>query len=131
MNTNAAIAPPVIRPAATSDAPSHNSMTIEPNTKAMMVKVITARIVKRRRATENAFSTALRKRPSSRSSCPNAWTTFIAPKVSDTVEPTSAMRSCDERLRLRMRRPKKITGPNTTGMPITMNPASLGESRNR
>ena len=43
-----------------------------------MVKVMNARMVKRRRATPNAFSTVVRKRPSSRSSWPNAWTTFIA-----------------------------------------------------
>ena len=68
------------------------------NIRAMTVKVITARSVKRRRAMAKARCTASPKRSSSRLSWPNAWTTFIAPSVSDTVEPTSAMRSCDERL---------------------------------
>ena len=131
VSTNAAIDPPLIRPAATSTAPSHSTRVIDPKISPMTIAVMNARRMMRRLAAVKVALTAALKRAASRSSWPNAWTTFIAPRVSDAIEPTSATRSWLVREKFRTRRPSKAIGRMMTGMPSISMPASFGDSAKR
>ena len=118
--------PPVRRPSDTSIAACHMTQVIEPNISEMTIAVITARSRMRRRAVVNASSTALPKRALSRLSWQNAWTIFIAPSVSDTIAPTSAIRSWLNRDTSRSLRPMRTMGRMTSGMPSSRPAVSLG-----
>ncbi len=131
MNTNAASAPAVRLPDATSLTASHRISVTAPNSSAITIAVITARVAKRSRAVEKPRSTAAWKRSPSRASCPKAWTIFIAPSVSLAMLPISAIRSWLAREYLRSRAPSIIIGVTISGMPSSRNAASLGASTNR
>jgi hypothetical protein len=85
--------PPDSRPCCTSIAACHMTIVIDPNISPITIAVIAARSRMRRLAVPNALSTAPEKRLDSLFSCPKAWTIFIAPSVSATIAPTSAIRS--------------------------------------
>ncbi len=104
---------------------------IEPKIRPMMIAVMPARTVMRRRATPKAASTALPNRSVSRFSWLKAWTIFIAPSVSDTIAPISAILSCELREKLRTRPPSNRIGTMITGMASRSDPASLGDKANR
>jgi hypothetical protein len=129
--TKAAIVPPLMRPCATSTVACHIIIVIPPKIKEMTIMVISARTMIRRRAVPKAASTALRKRLPSRCSWEKAWTMRIAPSVSATIVPTSAMRSWLLRERFRTRRPSSTIGTITNGIPTSRPSVSIGASVNR
>ena len=129
--TKAAIVPPPMSPLATASAPRHISTVSAPKTSTMIVAVIAARVVIRRRAVWNVRSTASAKRARSRSSWLNAWTTRTAPSTSAVIAPISATRSWLVRETLRSRRPNQTIGSTTSGI-ATISPAvSAGARKNR
>ena len=106
-------------------------MVIAPKISPITIAVMIARRAIRCRAAAMVDSTASAKRPLSRFSCPNAWTIFIAPSVSVTIAPTSAIRSCEVRDRPRTLRPISAIGAIISGIASSSNAASFGEIANR
>ena len=93
---------------------------------AMARPVSSARTVMRFFAVAKLRSTAASKRAASRFSWLNAWTMRMADSVSETIAPTSAMRSWLCRERRRTRRPKMMIGRMTAGIASTSHMVSSG-----
>ena len=124
---NCAIAPALIRPAITSDAPIHSTPTTPAEMKKMTISVSAERATMRRRAASKAASTLAPKARIETASCVIDCTVWAACSTSPALAALSAIRSWLSRLRRRTRRPSTRIGTTTSGTSSSVIAVSFSE----